>query len=187
MNKYNKKNNFKIAGFTMIELLIVIVIMGILSAIGLGTFTSSQQKARDSKRKSNIRSISDALETYYNDFGSYPVSGDGDIFGCGAGAVEECVPGGQWENTDIGIDTIYMIQIPEDPNSGKYYYISDGTKYQLYAHLENDKDKDVPKDVNNDPLNYEEPEIDSGSSACVTGGCNYGKSSTNVGLGGLSS
>lgn len=175
MNRKANKN-----GFTMIELLIVIVIMGILSAIGLGTFTSSQLKARDSKRKTDLRSISDALEVYYNDFGSYPLDGgDGSIIGCGIDPlIIECVPGSIWKhNTN---DTTYMVQIPEDPNGGKYYYMSDGSSYQIYAHLENERDRDVPKDVDDTPLNYSNP----GNNACVTGDCNYGRSSTNINLGG---
>jgi prepilin-type N-terminal cleavage/methylation domain-containing protein len=173
LNLQSKKNN---NGFTMIELLIVIVIMGILSVVGLGTFRSSQLKARDSKRKTDIRSIGDALEVYYNDFGSYPVGQTGNIIGCGADAISACSPGSIWQNTTNS--TTYMVQIPEDPNSGLYYYISDGRSFQIYAHLENERDRDVPKDLNGDPTNYSNP----GNNGCVTGDCNYGKSSTNIDL-----
>jgi len=180
------KNNLKIqqrSGFTMIELLIVIVIMGILSAIGLGTFTSSQMKARDSKRKSDLRTIGDALEVYYNDYGNYPVGDSGDIIGCGPQAEVDkvaCVAGQIWKNTTN--ETTYMVQMPEDPSGGKYYYISlDGSSYQIYAHLENDKDRDVPENATGDPTYYVNPETESGS--CEIGDCNYGRSSSNVGLG----
>ncbi|GIK84515.1 MAG: hypothetical protein BroJett025_11370 [Patescibacteria group bacterium] len=183
MQKTRKTN--KQHGFTMIELLVVIVILGILSVIGLGSFSSSQMKARDSRRKTDLRAISDALEVYYNDFGSYPLSdGDGTMLGCGAAAAEACTQGTIWQNADN--DTTYMVQIPEDPNGGRYYYISsDGTYFQIYAHLENDQDRDVPLDVNGDPGFYSNPEADSGSNACVTGDCNYGRSSTNIDLGAI--
>ncbi len=180
--KINSVKNKKIFGFTMIELLIVIVIMGILSAIGLGTFTSSQMKARDSKRKSDLRTIGDALEVYYNDLGSYPLSdGNGGILGCGVDAAELCSGGTIWQNTTNS--TTYMVQMPEDPSGGKYYYISDGSYYQIYANLENDQDRDVPKDVDDNPLSYDNPEAESGNDACTIGDCNYGKSSTNIDLG----
>lgn len=169
-------------GFTMIELLVVIVILGILSVIGLGSFNSSQMKARDSRRKADIRTIGDALEVYYNDFGGYPLSdSNGGILGCGVGAVEACSSGTIWQNSTNG--TTYMVQIPEDPRGGIYYYISDGTYYQLYARLENTRDRDVPQDGSGNSEMYINPESETGSSACVTGNCNYGRSSTNTDLG----
>lgn len=176
-----KKTKKKQNGFTMIELLVVIVILGILSVIGLGSFSSSQMKARDSRRKTDLRAISDALEVYYNDFGNYPLSEIGFMLGCGAGATDVCNQGTIWQNSDTG--TTYMVQIPEDPSGGKYYYSSPtGTYYQLYARLENDRDRDVPKD-NDSPLNYSVPDEEVGTNACITGSCNYGRSSTNIDLG----
>lgn len=166
------------AGFTMIELLIVIVIMGILSVVGLGTFTSSQLKARDSKRKSDLRTVGDALEVYYNDFGSYPLdNGSGAIMGCGVDAVQICTYGEIWQNSTNS--TTYMVQLPEDPSGGTYYYMSDGSYYRIYAHLENENDRDVPTDINDEPTFYTLP----GIGACSIGDCNYGRSSTNVNLG----
>ena len=173
------------SGFTMIELLIVIVIMGILSVVGLGAFTSSQIKARDSQRKTDLRTIGDALEAYYNDYGSYPIAdAAGAFLGCGAGGAELCAYGGTWVN-DRG--TTYMVQIPTDPNDGAYYYISDsdGTYFRIYAHLENERDREVPLDASEDPTYYVEPFDEVGIGACATGDCNYGRSSSNVDLGAI--
>ena len=167
----------------MIELLVVIVILGILSVIGLGSFSSSQMKARDSKRKTDLRAISDALEVYYNDFGNYPLAdGTGFMQGCGADGEQVCTAGTIWQ-TDNG--TTYMVQIPEDPSGGKYYYLASptGSHFQLYAHLENDRDRDVPKDLNDEPLSYANPEAEEGSNACIIGDCNYAKTSTNIDAG----
>lgn len=182
MTKNINKLFYKKNGFTMIELLIVIVIMGILSVVGLRTFTSAQLKARDSKRKSDLRTISDSLEVYYNDFDSYPLGVSGNIEGCGAGAIETCSSGEIWQNSTN--QTTYMVQMSEDPTGGVYYYISDGTYYQIYAHLENNLDRDVPEDGNGDSTYYLNPENESGS--CGIGDCNYGKSSTNINLGEIS-
>ena len=49
-------------GFTLIELLVVIAIIGILAGFAIASFTSAQQKARDSKRKGDIDALVKALE-----------------------------------------------------------------------------------------------------------------------------
>jgi len=61
------------AGFTLIELLIVITIMGILLGIAVINLSSNQVSARDEKRKSDVNTIAQQLENYYNT-GSYPSS-----------------------------------------------------------------------------------------------------------------
>jgi len=61
-------------GFTLIELLVVIAIIGILASIITVSLNSARAKGRDSKRISDIRTIQLALESYYNDNGSYPTS-----------------------------------------------------------------------------------------------------------------
>lgn len=168
----NKKN-----GFTMIELLVVIVILGILSALGLGSFTAAQQKSRDSRRKSDLKAIGVALETYYNDYGNYPLDGGGtgNIYGCSDG-LSVCTQGSLWGHSN---GTTYMVILPTDPSGGKYFYISsDGSSYQIYAKLENDRDPAVPEDGSENPTTYAVP----GSDPCVTGECNYGSSSSNVSL-----
>ncbi len=62
----------KQAGFTIIELLIVIAIIGILATLVLTNFQGAQAKGRDTTRKSDINSIYQKLEEYYNENGSYP-------------------------------------------------------------------------------------------------------------------
>ena len=59
-------------GFTLIELLVVIAIIGILSTLAIVALGSARQKARDSKRVSDINQISKALEMYYGDANAYP-------------------------------------------------------------------------------------------------------------------
>jgi general secretion pathway protein G len=158
------------AGFTLIELLIGMVIIGILATLGFGAFTSSQQKARDSQRKSDLKQIGIALEAYYNDVGEYPLDDmQSRIEGC-AGLV-----GCDWGESFVDDNgTVYMVDLPADPSSGShYYYDSDGTQYQLYARLENIRDVDVPKDGGGAPQEF------SGIS-CGEDNCNYGMSSVNT-------
>jgi type IV pilus assembly protein PilA len=60
-------------GFTIVELLIVIVVIGILAALVLNTFSGVQRRARDTERQTDVNSVATQLEVYYNDNGGYPV------------------------------------------------------------------------------------------------------------------
>ncbi len=53
-------------GFTIVELIIVITIMGILIVLGVVNLNSSQVNARDAERKSDVETIAAALESVYN-------------------------------------------------------------------------------------------------------------------------
>lgn len=67
LKKYSQK------GFTIVELLIVIVVIGILAALVLNTFSGVQRRARDTERQTDINSIATQLEVYYNDNAGYPL------------------------------------------------------------------------------------------------------------------
>lgn len=59
-------------GFTIVELLIVIVVIGILAALVITTFTGIQQKARNTERQTDIKALHGQIEAYYAQNGSYP-------------------------------------------------------------------------------------------------------------------
>lgn len=61
-------------GFTLIELLVVIAIIAILISVGAVSYTRSLKISRDSKRKTDIEQIRQALETYRSELGSYPAT-----------------------------------------------------------------------------------------------------------------
>lgn len=71
MKKDKKKNSLE-AGFTLLELLVVISIIGLLATIILVNLTSARKRARDIKRVADIRGVSTALEDYYGKNGQYP-------------------------------------------------------------------------------------------------------------------
>ena len=59
-------------GFTIVELLVVIVVIGILSTIGYVVYAGAQKDARDSQKAAKMTVISAALEEYYDENGEYP-------------------------------------------------------------------------------------------------------------------
>lgn len=70
-------------GFTIVELLIVIVVIGILAAITIVAYNGVQQRSRDSRRDSDMHTLKTALEMYQVDNATYPgVCSAGDGYGC---------------------------------------------------------------------------------------------------------
>jgi type IV pilus assembly protein PilA len=58
-------------GFTLIELLVVVVIIGVLAAIAIPIFLSQKEKAAEAGVKSDLKSVSVYLESYFVDEGTY--------------------------------------------------------------------------------------------------------------------
>jgi general secretion pathway protein G len=98
----------KQTGFTMIELLIVVSIIGILASMIILTTSGSRIKARDARRMSDMKSLVTAQELYYSDIGHY--------FTCSA-TLGDCVPKNS-RNYPSSIGA-RMSKTPTDPkNSG---------------------------------------------------------------------
>ena len=58
-------------GFTLIELMIVVAIIGILAAIAIPQFASYRQRAQDSAAKSALKNLATAQENYYAEYNTY--------------------------------------------------------------------------------------------------------------------
>ena len=70
LTKITQKLNQK--GFTLIELMIVIAIIGILAAIAIPQFASYRRKAYNSAALSDLKTVKTTLEAYYADNQYYP-------------------------------------------------------------------------------------------------------------------
>ncbi|HBU06665.1 MAG TPA: hypothetical protein DEB09_01115 [Candidatus Magasanikbacteria bacterium] len=118
-------------GFTLIELLVVIAIIGLLSTLAVVALGSAREKARDSKRLSDLKQVQTALELNYTDNGSYP-DGTGLVLG-GTGAACLDVDGFADTCTDP-----YMGLVPSDPSDFAYTYTAASSTYTITATLEGD-------------------------------------------------
>lgn len=130
-------------GFTLIELLVVIVVIGILATLIIANFSSARERARDAKRKNDLRELKTALRLYYNDFQTYPAATGGRIQGCGSSGTSNCAWGGAFSVST----TEYMKILPVDPlNTGSNVYIyaqtNSGEGFTITTYLENASDTD---------------------------------------------
>ena len=73
--KVGNLKKMKTKGFTLVELLIVIIVIGILLSISIVSYNGAQGRARDSVRQNDISEIAKGLEQYYLVNHKYPVSG----------------------------------------------------------------------------------------------------------------
>jgi len=140
-------------GFTLIEMLIVIVIMGILTTITVAQFMTAQRKARDVQRKGDISALGKALEMYYTDYGEFPRSSLGEIQLISGEIIHW---GGVFEDDGY----TYMATVPTENriNNPPYQYCyvvsADQKMYGLFSNLENNQDSDYNKLNNGNPYNF---------------------------------
>src|SRR5665647_517552 len=66
----------KLAGFTIVELLIVIVVIGILATVTIVAYNGIQQRATGASLQTDLKGASTQLKMYQVDNGAYPTSND---------------------------------------------------------------------------------------------------------------
>ncbi|WP_227765939.1 type II secretion system protein GspG [Zhaonella formicivorans] len=116
-------------GFTLIELMVVVVIIGILAAIAVPAFSNSSDKAKVSKAKADLRTLESALAVYYAENNFYPNS------------LNDLVTGK------------YIKRLPKDPWDNDYVYSISSGSYNLYSKgSDEDDDNGEAGDINSRDL-----------------------------------
>jgi general secretion pathway protein G len=110
-------------GFTLIELMVVILIIGLLATIVVQNLRGATDKAKRVKAEADISTLKTALDRYYLDNGSYPSTDQG------LGALVKPPSSGKIP-TDYP-EGGYVEKIPLDPWGDPYFYQSDGNTYAL--------------------------------------------------------
>lgn len=114
-------------GFTLIEVLVVVVILGILAAVVVPNIMGAPDEARIAKAKQDIRQIESALQMYRLDNFNYPSTQQG---------LEALVskpsgdpPANNWRPGG------YLRKLPKDPWGNPYQYLSPGVhgEYDVFS------------------------------------------------------
>jgi len=137
----------KLKGFTLIEVLTVIAIIGLLTGIVTVNLTGVRSRARDIQRKADLEEMQSALERYHSDCLEYPDTLGSSLFGDGS-------------SVSCQASTQYMGETPIDPqsDSNSYAYTKvSAHEYAICAALEK-----APN-----------PAMDTSSCGSCTSACNY--------------
>lgn len=112
-NRHKRKS-----GFTLLEVLVVVVILGILAAVIVPKIMGRPEQARRVKAQVDIKSIETALNLYKIDSGTYPNTEQG-LFALVSKPDTGDIPR-NWKSGG------YLDKVPNDPWGNEYIYISPG-------------------------------------------------------------
>ncbi len=128
------KRHVKRFGFTLVELMVVVSVIGILASIVYANFGSARAASRDDVRKASLEEVRLALELYKAQYGRYPAGCKGDnawagtnhaTYGCGANYIP-------------GLVSDFIAALPWDSRTGAnagylYRTNSTGSTYKFMA------------------------------------------------------
>lgn len=116
----------KVRGFTLIEIMVVVVILGILGALIVPNIIGRPDEARVTAARADIQAIANALELYRLDNSIYPSTDQG---------LEALVsePSGYPEPRRWNADG-YLKKVPVDPWGEPYLYISEDRTMEIYSY-----------------------------------------------------
>jgi len=118
MKKYRQN---KQAGFTLIELMVVIIILGVLAGLIIPRVMGRPDEARQAKAKIQIESMESALKLYKLDNGNYPTTEQGL-----KALVEPPAAGNLPKNWRQG-GYLEKGKVPKDPWGNDFVYVSPGS------------------------------------------------------------
>jgi type II secretion system protein G len=124
-------------GFTIVELLIVVVVIGILAAIVIVAYNGIQTTARDNVRKADLKTLATAIESYYAVNGNYPMSSGW----CTQISHPSYTTAFQNEMSEFLDQLVYDPSYKETYRDYFYRNINDQS-YQLFAELEGENRSD---------------------------------------------
>ena len=130
MNKYNFGRK-KQAGFTLIEIMVVVVILGVLAALVVPSIMERPEHARQVRAKQDVRTLVNAINLYRLDHFDYP------------SGLSELVSGN------------YLDKVPTDPWNNDYQYRNPGSnnsgKFDIYSYGKDGRDggNEFDKDIGN--------------------------------------
>ncbi len=104
-------------GFSLVELLIVIAIIGVLAEIIVGSIGASKEKATFTKAKKDLQSVAQALEIYAIDNGGYSVDSARGL----PSGIEQYLPAGAWP-VSAWPGSVFDWENWTDPLTGKPIY-----------------------------------------------------------------
>ena len=124
----HKRLNNDERGFTLIELMVVVLIIAILIAIAIPTFLGARQRAQDKQAQSNIRNALTTEKTYYVDNQKYTATA-ADLTAIEASlnfsSVDASSRGVQPTLVTVGTDTAAGVCLESDSKSGSKFFLVD--------------------------------------------------------------
>jgi general secretion pathway protein G len=124
----------KSAGFTLIEVMVVVVILGILAAIIVPKIMSRPEQARIVKVKQDLLAIQSALDLYKLDNSMYPTTDQG-LQALVKKPTTAPIPQ-NWKSEG------YLQQLPQDPWGQDYQYLNTDEKLRIFSYGPKGKEGD---------------------------------------------